>query len=388
MNPNPMIAQVESLPALIRTEFEALDARARTLLDHEEWLSVKRIITTGCGDSHMAAVATQWAFETLGGIPVEAATAMRAARYAMPAARDSIWRNPLVLAISVSGAVSRTREAASVAREQGALTIALTGNPESPLGQTAERILNCRIPDFVFAPGVRSYRISLLALWLLAIRLGEMRREITGMEAQAYRDHLLATADAIEQTIAVCQTPARALAEALVEHDHFTFVGDGPNYATALFSAAKILEAVGRDAWGQDTEEWAHLQYFSRIEPQAPTFVIDGGGRSTGRVQEILPPMRRIGRKIYFISPEGDARADSCDGHLPIAGPVHPLFAPMVYAVPGELLAAQLSDVAGEPFFGGFTGVYDPEEAGGNNITTSRVALLAELSGDTAAVQE
>ena len=39
----------------------------------------------------------------------------------------------------------------------------------------------------------------------------------------------------------------------MAERKHFTFVGDGPSYATALFSAAKVLEAVGRDAWGQDT---------------------------------------------------------------------------------------------------------------------------------------
>ena len=148
-----MIAQVESLPELIQTEFEGLDERARTILNHEEWLSVKRIVTTGCGDSHMAAVATQWAFERLGGVPTDAATAMRAARYALPEATDRVWRNPLTIGISVSGSVSRTREAVAAAKERGFLTIAVTGNPEAPLGRTSERILNCRIPDFVHAPG-------------------------------------------------------------------------------------------------------------------------------------------------------------------------------------------------------------------------------------------
>ena len=128
MTTNAMIAQIESLPELIQTEFEGLDERARTILSHEEWLSVKRIVTTGCGDSHMAAVATQWAFERLGGVPTDAATALRAARYALPEATDRVWRNPLTIGISVSGSVSRTREAVAAAKERGFLTIAVTGN--------------------------------------------------------------------------------------------------------------------------------------------------------------------------------------------------------------------------------------------------------------------
>ncbi len=383
MHANSMIAQVESLPDLIRTQFEQLDERARTILDHEEWLSVKRIIATGCGDSHMAAVATQWAFERIGGVPTEAATAMRAARYAIPEAKDSIWRNPLVIGISVSGSVSRTREAVAVARERGSLTIAVTGNPDAPLGQTAERILNCQIPEFVHAPGVRSYRISLLALWLMAIRLGEVRGHITNAQAQTLRDQLRSTADAIEETLELSQAPAQQLSAELAEHSHFTFVGDGPNFATALFSAAKVLEAAGRDAWGQDTEEWAHLQYFSRIEPQAPTIVITDGGRGTSRIKEILPPMARIGRKITLVSPEIEELMSYEGTHLPVTQGVSPLFSPMVYAVPGELFAACLADAVGEAFFGAFTGVYDPERTGGNNIVTSTVESLADLDLDT-----
>ena len=383
MHTNAMIAQVESLPELIRNQFDPLDERVRTILNHEEWLSVKRIIATGCGDSHMAAVAAQWAFETIGGVPTEAATAMRAARYAIPACDELVWRNPLVIGISVSGSVSRTREAVAVGREKGSLTVAVTGNPEAPLGQAAERILNCRIPDFVFAPGVRSYRISLLTLWLMAIRLGEVRGHITGGQAQALRDSLRSTADAIEMTLELSQEPARQLAQEWADHTHFTFVGDGPNLATALFSAAKILEAAGRDAWGQDTEEWAHLQYFSRIEPQAPTFVIADEGRGASRVREILPPMQRIGRRIALISPPGDGLTAYAQAHLPVAGGVSPLFGPMVYAVPGELLAARLAEAINEPFFGGFTGVYDRERTGGNNIVTSAVESLADMESQT-----
>jgi glutamine---fructose-6-phosphate transaminase (isomerizing) len=110
-NQNGMIAQVESLPEMIRNEFKTLDQRVRRLLDHEEFLSVKRIVITGCGDSHMAGVAAELAFEQIARIPTEPMTAMQAARYAAPYVPTDFPRNPLALGISASGGVARTREA-------------------------------------------------------------------------------------------------------------------------------------------------------------------------------------------------------------------------------------------------------------------------------------
>ncbi len=122
MTTNTMIAQVESLPAMIREELDNLDHKVRQLLDHNECYSVKRIVTTGCGDSHMASVATELAFEELAGIPTEPMTAMHAARYGLTYQPKDFARNPLVLGISVSGGVARTREAVNMARAEGALT--------------------------------------------------------------------------------------------------------------------------------------------------------------------------------------------------------------------------------------------------------------------------
>ncbi|GMV27789.1 MAG: glucosamine-6-phosphate deaminase [Phycisphaerae bacterium] len=372
-NQNAMVAQVESLPELIRSEFQALDARVRRLLNHEEWLSVKRVVITGCGDSHMAGLAAELAFEQLAGIPTEPMTAMQAARYAAPYLPADFPRNPLVLGISVSGTVARTREALVLSRKQGALTVAITANPTSPLAAVAEKILDCSIPDFVFAPGVRSYRISLLALYLLAIRLGEVRGRYSQDQANALRQELMQTADAIEATVAALNSKTRELAEAFADEKSFIFVGDGPSYATALFSAAKLIEAAGRHAMGQETEEWAHLQYFTNVDQATPTFLISPGYRGHGRAAELLEPMRRIGRTIIAVVPEGDqAIAPQANWVLPVMGQVREAFTPMIYPVAGELFAAHLAEVVGEPFFRDFTGPYG-NEVGGNGIRASVV---------------
>ena len=95
---------------------------------------------------------------------------------------------------------------------------------------------------------------------------------------------------------------ARALAEAVADQKEFVFVADGPNYATALFSAAKLIEAAGRHAMGQETEEWAHLQYFVNVDVKTPTFIISPGGRGHGRAAELVEPMKRIGRMMAAVA--------------------------------------------------------------------------------------
>jgi len=348
---NNMIAQVQSLPELIRSEFDGLDSRVRQLMNHEEWLSVKRVVITGCGDSHMAGIAAELAFEQIAGIPTEPMRAMKA-RYAAPYKLSNFPRNPLVIGISVSGTVSRTREAVGLFRRQGLPTVAITGNTQSPLAQAAEKVLDCSVPEFPFAPGVRSYRMSLLALYLLAIRLGEVQDRYSQQEANDLRQELRGTAEAIEATVAAIGAQTRALAEAVSEEKSFVFVGDGPNFGTALFGAAKVIEATGRHAMGQESEEWAHLQYFSDVETKTPTFLISPGYRGHHRVGELLEPLQRIGRTIVAITPQDDqVVASSADWHLAVRGSVREAFTPMVYPLATELFAAHLSDVVGRPFF-------------------------------------
>lgn len=377
-----MLTQIQSLPALIRDETESLDHRVRHLLDHNEILSTKRIVTTGCGDSYMAGLATELAFEELAGIPTEPMTAMQYARYGAIYQPKSFPRNPLTFAISVSGTVSRTREAVAIARAEGALTVAITANPDAPLAQMAEKMLDCSVPDSEFSPGVRSYRVSLMALYLVAIRFAEVYARLTQDEAHALRSKLKNTADAIEATIEAVNGRCRELAEAVAEHKNFVFTGDGPNYPTALFAAAKVLEAAGRHAIGQESEEWAHLQYFINVDTDTPTFVISPGGRGHKRVGELMEAINRVGRTVIAIVPDGDeVVGPHAAWDLPVVGEVSELFSPMVYPVATELFAAHLSDVVGEPFFRNFNGAYDVDNKSGiQTIRNSHVIDRSALS--------
>ena len=376
---NNMIKQVEALPNLIREQTPIIDDRIRRLLDHELCLSIKHIVTTGCGDSHMASVATELAFEQLAGISTEPLNAMTAARYNLAVNQSAFPGNPLLICISASGGVARTREALGIGKDAGATTLAVTANTESQLASIADHVLDCSVPAYDHAPGVISYRVSLIALYLIAIRLAEVRGEITQDQAGGLRKSIVDIGDVVEATIEKCRDKVLEAVKATSDRKNFVFVGDGPNYSTALFGAAKLLEAAGSHAMGQDTEEWAHLQYFANADTDTPTFVISPGGRGHNRAAEILGPMNRVGRYSIGIVPEGDdVVGPNVDVILPVAGDVAEMFSPIVYPVATELFSAYFADEIGENFFRGFEGVYDDDDA--NTIKTSTIVSRSDMS--------
>ncbi|MDX9863978.1 MAG: SIS domain-containing protein [Anaerolineaceae bacterium] len=373
---NNMTEQIMSLPDLIRNEFDDLDSKIRNTFDFNEILSTKKIVITGCGDSYFAGLAAKLAFKTWARLPIEVASSLPAARYELPAELAGFPNNPMVIGISTSGGVSRTIEAINIANEMGAMTVALTGNVSSKLAKAANKTIDCSIPSYNPAPGVLSYQISLLSLYLIALHFAEVREQMTMQEADKLRAELKGSADLIEATIEKNAPIIKELSETLKTHHNFHFVGDGPNYGTALFSAAKVIESSGRYAAGQDTEEWVHLEYFTSVDSDIPTFVISPGYRGHNLLAEIIPPMKRVGRIVIAITPENDTSvAPHADYHLPVVGKISEIISPFVYQVAGNLFGAYLADATGASFFCSDVEAYQKND----DIRNSSIVTLQDI---------
>ncbi len=373
---NPMLDQIYSLPGMIGEIFQPFDAAVRTTLDFKLCLSLKRLYVTGCGDSHHAAVGTHLAFEALAGIPTEAQTALEFARYTAPFLPQTEPGTNVVIGISVSGEVSRTLEALQQGKAHGAMAIALCATPGSRIFSAGDLVINSQSPPFpdppgFHVPGVRSFTSNQLALLLAAVRIGEVRGRLVTADANALRKEIFALAGAVEGAITACDQAARNLAHDWADAQEFVFVGGGPNYATAMFSAAKMLEASGDPAMAQETEEWAHLQYFARAAA-TPTFLVTGGEGDRSRMLEVATAARAVGRRVAAIAPAAlSAFTKIADRVLPVPDGVREMFSPLVACIPGLLFAAYRAELLGEPYFRGFSGGRSQEGGGISRIRTS-----------------
>jgi glucosamine--fructose-6-phosphate aminotransferase (isomerizing) len=378
-----MIAQIQSLSGLIREVTPAYAENIRHTLSKEFCRSIRRIYLTGCGDSHHASIGAELAFENLAGITTEALTSMQFARYASDTLRDA--EHCLVTGASVSGEVSRTVEGLLLARKAGANVLALTASPASRIARAADLVVDTTQPKFtdppgMIIPGVRSYVANLVGFLLLSIHFGEQREQLSVEEALGLRSEVAGLADAVDFTIEQNQAVAQRLAQDWADADEFVFCGSGPNFASALFSAAKILEATGDSALGQDMEEWAHLQYFAKMV-NTPTFIISAAERDATRACEIVTAARAIGRRVAAVAPVKNGRSFSdAQAHFLLPEDVRELFSPVISAIPACLFAAYLAEFRQEPYFRGFGGGRSQEGGGGiSRIRTSETLGLEYL---------
>jgi glucosamine--fructose-6-phosphate aminotransferase (isomerizing) len=365
---SPLLQQVDTLPELVRELIDPLLRQAEALFSPVRSRELQQVYLTGCGDSYHAGVNAEMAFSQLAGLPCRAATAMQFGRYIAP----TIPPNSLVLAVSVSGMVSRTIEALDLAGQAGALTAAVTGNRRAGLAEVGKTVLHTAVPALsgelkgLILPGARSYIASQLALYLLAIQIGQDRRWLNKKMANVLRRELADTADQMEAVIAAGDHAAREVVLAWQKAQVFVYCGSGPNFGTALFSAAKLLEASGDTGTAQDMEEWAHLEYFAR-EPATPTILISAGGRDQDRALEVATAAKTIGRRLAIIAPLDSALAGAAEDGLyfPLSGPVRECFSPMQACLPGLLLAAHRAEQIGEVYFRGFGGGRSIKGGGG-----------------------
>lgn len=366
---DPMLTEIMGKGAMLRERGRDVDRLVRVAVDHAACLSARQIYVFGCGDSYYAALSTRMAFEQLTGLPAAALTAMDFARYTTAHLRTPAPRMALAIGVSVSGEVARTIEGLALARQAGAATVAVTGTPGSRLAGAADITVAVDVPVAGHPPGVRTYLASQLTLYLLAVRIGEVRGHLSSTAAEEARTALWSIAQMLEATHPEAQREAAGVAAAIKDRAPLTFVGYGPNYGTALFGAAKVIEAVGLPALGQDLEEWAHVQYF--VRQQGPTVLVAPPGWGYGRAAELVEVMRRVGATVIGVVGTDDAAvAGSCEHRFVIRGQVAEVFSPLLYASPLELLAAHLAADLEEPHFRGFA---PPRVLDGNAIRNSAI---------------
>jgi glucosamine--fructose-6-phosphate aminotransferase (isomerizing) len=307
-----------------------------------------RVYLVGCGDSHYAGLATRFAFERWSGIPTEALESLEFSRYAIQSAPS----DALVIAVSNSGRVVRTVECARVAGERGIASLGLTYNPDSPLADATRMLLPWTYQDVGFGPGTLSYLASLVGLYAVAVRLGQLNGQLDDRRAAGILQAIAASGDDVAATIDASTQPSAEVASTLTSDGLVCIIGGGPNYATAVFGMAKFIEAAAYPAVGQELEEWAHEQNFC-TRSGTSTFVLAPAGASLDRAREQLQAVRDMqGQAIAICAADDTEPAGLADAVLPVQLPDDELLSPLVTPLPLELVALAFAQRLGRTMLG------------------------------------
>jgi glucosamine--fructose-6-phosphate aminotransferase (isomerizing) len=285
----------------------------------------------GSGDSYFAAEAVVPFFQTTEQSRCHAYTAAQFSQYVAP----HIGSADLVIPISVSGNSTRTVEAAERAAETAASVVCVT-NSESGLlyREFPDSILMGLETEPGWVPGTLTYLGLVTTLYYLGIQLGT---------PPATRDEhvrsLHRTVESVHDVIEAAKPTATDVAANLSYTDPpqpFYVLGGGPSRATAQYGAAKFLEIGDTLAIGQESEEFAHQEFWV-LEKSNPVFVVAPTGPSFSRTEEVAECIREFGNDLVVVT-DSDDLADLGKYAFELPS-VEESFSPLLSAIPLQLIA-------------------------------------------------
>src|SRR5207248_5248459 len=149
-------------------------------IDAELLRSIRRVVIVACGTSYHAGLIGRYAIEEWARVPVEVDIASEY-RYRNPV----VGSGDLVIGISQSGETADTLAAMRTARQRGATVLALTNIMGSQIAHEADGVLYTRAGLEIGVAATKTFTTQVTALYLLALRLAELRGTLKQPELSA-----------------------------------------------------------------------------------------------------------------------------------------------------------------------------------------------------------
>ena len=321
------IRPLEQMVALPQMDFDLRD--------------VKRITIVACGTSFYAGMVAKYWFETFARVPVDLDFASEF-RYREPVLEDG----GLALFISQSGETADTLAALRYAKNAGQKIAVVVNVPTSSMAREADLLLPTHAGPEIGVASTKAFSCQLAVLAALAAHLAVVKGKMTRDEERAVVKHLTEAPAALNAALAHDDDIA-AMAHLIAPARDVLYLGRGSDYPLALEGALKLKEISYIHAEGYASGEMKHGP-IALIDEAVPVIVIAPSGPLFEKTVSNMQEVRARGGKVVLIS-DADGIAEAGEGCMAtIEMPkVHPLIAPLVYAVPVQLLAYHVACAKG-----------------------------------------
>ncbi|EST30068.1 glutamine amidotransferase [Streptomycetaceae bacterium MP113-05] len=305
---------------------------------------IEKVVIVACGTAFHAGMIAKYAIEHWTRIPCETELASEF-RY-----RDPIMDSrTLVIAISQSGETMDTLMALRHAREQGAKVLAICNTNGSTIPRESDAVLYTHAGPEVAVASTKAFLTQLVACYLVALYLGQVRGTKWGDEVRAVIKELSAMGTQVEEVLTTME-PVRELARGLADKNTVLFLGRHVGYPVAMEGALKLKELAYMHAEGFAAGELKHGP-IALIEEDVPVVVVvpSPRGRSVlhDKIVSNIQEIRARGARTIVIAEEGDETVRPYADHL-IEIPATPtLLQPLVATVPLQVFACELATARG-----------------------------------------
>ena len=303
--------------------------------------TINRVTIVACGTSYYAGMVAKYWFEQFARLPVDIDVASEF-RY-----RDPVLEpGGLALFISQSGETADTLAALRHCKQAGQTIAVVVNVPTSTMAREADLLLPTHAGPEIGVASTKAFTCQLAVLAALAANLAVKRGRMDRGEEAAIVSHLLETPACLNAALDHDEEIA-AMAHLIAPARDVLYLGRGPDYPLALEGALKLKEISYIHAEGYASGEMKHGP-IALIDEAVPVIVLAPSGPLFEKTVSNMQEVRARGGKIVLIS-DAEGLAEAGEGCLAtIEMPkVHPLIAPLVYAVPVQLLAYHVACVKG-----------------------------------------
>jgi glucosamine--fructose-6-phosphate aminotransferase (isomerizing) len=298
-----------------------------------DFAALSRISITACGTAYYAGLVAKYWFESLARLPVEIDVASEA-RYREP----PLDRDGLTLVISQSGETADTLASLRYAKGQGQHTLAVVNVPTSTIAREASATVPTMAGPEIGVASTKAFSCQLTVLLCLAIAAGRARGALSA-EAERRLVDALITVPGLMADATKLEGSIEILAHEVAKARDVLYLGRGTSYPMALEGALKLKEISYIHAEGYAAGELKHGP-IALIDESVPVIVIAPHDAIFEKTVSNMQEVAARGGRIILIGDAKGAAAAGLDTMATVTMPdLDPVVAPIVYAVPIQLIA-------------------------------------------------
>ena len=304
-----------------------------TLPEDLDFSTFDRLTLIACGTAHYATHVAKYWFESLAGLPCDIDVASEF-RYRSPV----LSNRSCAIFVSQSGETADTIAALRHSRQRVAATISVVNVLTSSIARESDLAIRILAGIEVGVASTKAFTCQLAVLLLLALKAAEDRGRLHKAKMTEYLESFSRVPELMHQTLGL-EDQIKDLASQLAKSQSILFLGRGAMYPLALESALKMKEISYIHAEGYASGELKHGP-IALIDDRLPVIVLAPRDalfeKTVSNMHEI---MARRGKVLLISDASGVAEAgEGCWRSLTMPF-VSGLFSPLLYALPGQLLA-------------------------------------------------
>ncbi len=298
-----------------------------------DFKSIDRVSLVACGTASYACHVAKYWFEQIAGLPADIDVASEF-RYREPPMSAKSW----AIFVSQSGETADTLAALRYTKDKVAKIVSVVNVPTSSIARESDLSLPIMAGVEVGVASTKAFTCQLTILALLALKAALDRDRIDPATLAEHLASLRAIPGLMNHALSLSR-PIIKIADELARAQDVLFLGRGAMFPMALEGALKLKEISYIHAEGYASGELKHGP-IALIDEAVPVIVLAPRDalfdKTVSNMQEV---MARHGKVLLISDAAGVAEAGNGVWRSITMPEVDPLFAPILYAVPAQLLA-------------------------------------------------